>query len=720
MSGRKSRKRDKGLNEDDDDSSVEREELPIELKKRKTDEKRKRPSSCARSMGTSAGQRLPQQKTSKTLTSVSMIPLQNNNFNDNRQSDRSTNGSVRSQSNIQPVNFKSKVRRNLIEEMDAIDAEFEPNGNQRNVLAAPDGIKIAVDMDEEQEFNEQLDYEDETVVPVPNDEDSDAETIEGEDYLNDSLSSSTVITFKPCNPFLPPGDLDLDALEIVSEKKGDGQSKKIEDMTPDELVKANPALKEWMDDMMAKKNKKTPKSKLDKRTIRTSVKNTGNREVLASEVLGEQYNSQFKQPQMGTGRGTDDMQIRVNNRTVPVPIKSPSDTTVYAPALKLTPEMPNKLMPSMEHRGTQAQSQSQTSPGGDGERGANEMVSQFLDQVRESSRRSFTQPPPQPSTSAARNVRNHAEEAEWDSQEMHAQAERYKARVDIPQGMATNYMNAPQANEVNNMICGPMQIMNNHQGMNNLNSALLQGEVNHPYPLLGRNNVENAIKDKPVGITDDEFFHLTCHVDPNIKQKIERGEFVDLEKLLVKDRLRSNNVGQRMELVSRGGETFIMPADRENKITNVRKWEQAFRIYAAIYSQANPHRSSEIWQYVYVINSAATTYVWENVSNYDYTFRQLMACNPLRNWSNIYHQMWNLTMRDTIPKNNFQFGQSSSDSAKRNGKRGDRKKPSYCWSFNRGEKCKFEPNCRFVKRCSYCDTAGHGQFECPKLKEKKK
>ena len=131
------------------------------------------------------------------------------------------------------------------------------------------------------------------------------------------------------------------------------------------------------------------------------------------------------------------------------------------------------------------------------------------------------------------------------------------------------------------------------------------------------------------GITDDEFFHLMCHVEPNLKQKIERGEFVDLEKLLMKDKFKnSNNVSQRMELVSRGGETFIIPVDSGSKITNVRKWEQAFRIYAAIYSHTNPHRSTEIWQYVFVINSAASTYTWENVSNYDFMFRQLMACNP--------------------------------------------------------------------------------------------
>ena len=37
------------------------------------------------------------------------------------------------------------------------------------------------------------------------------------------------------------------------------------------------------------------------------------------------------------------------------------------------------------------------------------------------------------------------------------------------------------------------------------------------------------------GITDDDFFHLTCHIDSPLKNKIENGEFVDLDKLLPKD-----------------------------------------------------------------------------------------------------------------------------------------------------------------------------------------
>ena len=38
------------------------------------------------------------------------------------------------------------------------------------------------------------------------------------------------------------------------------------------------------------------------------------------------------------------------------------------------------------------------------------------------------------------------------------------------------------------------------------------------------------------GVSDDDFLHLTCHIEPSLIHKIEKGEFVELEKLLPKDK----------------------------------------------------------------------------------------------------------------------------------------------------------------------------------------
>ena len=126
---------------------------------------------------------------------------------------------------------------------------------------------------------------------------------------------------------------------------------------------------------------------------------------------------------------------------------------------------------------------------------------------------------------------------------------------------------------------------------------------------------------------------------------------MDLEILLPKTgRKPGSTVSEerRIELVLTSDSSYIAPKqDSENRITSIRRWEQAFRVYAAIYTDENPERSSEIWQYIYTINTAAAAYNWENVAFYDYTFRQLMAQKPWHSWAKTYNQGWNLALKGT-------------------------------------------------------------------------
>ena len=122
---------------------------------------------------------------------------------------------------------------------------------------------------------------------------------------------------------------------------------------------------------------------------------------------------------------------------------------------------------------------------------------------------------------------------------------------------------------------------------------------------------------------DDKCFHVTCHIDDQLRAKISQGELVDLERLFPKDRnavgsLAMNPNESKVELVSRDGHTYFKPI-KESSINGLRQWEQAFRIYAAIYTNANPERSGEIWQYIHTINVAASLYQWDNVATYDLT-----------------------------------------------------------------------------------------------------
>ena len=301
-------------------------------------------------------------------------------------------------------------------------------------------------------------------------------------------------------------------------------------------------------------------------------------------------------------------------------VKSPSDTTIYVPALNKRSNNggPNNVNTTNiadnianfvegicladEQRG------SPVSPlmRGNGERRLSQEEQLRLDEARKKAERSIVQ------------------------------AETYKELITEPPG------------EHRNLLFDKEGLMNQVRGAVG-DPAVGQGQcnVNLAPPIIGDTG----------GLTDDNFFHLMCHVEQSFISKIEKGEFIELEKLLPKERKKRGMSDNRLEWIQSEGGTFLAPvADRLNKISNFRRWEQAFRVYATIYCGANPNRSREIWQYVSVINTAASSFIWDNVYEYDVIFRHLMAFNPARSWAVTYGQMWNICMKDPLPQ---RFGQNS-------------------------------------------------------------
>ena len=59
---------------------------------------------------------------------------------------------------------------------------------------------------------------------------------------------------------------------------------------------------------------------------------------------------------------------------------------------------------------------------------------------------------------------------------------------------------------------------------------LFWANIEHP-----KGNAKNNLDFRQL---DDEFFHLTCHIDSTLMEKIKKGQFVDLEKLLPSDRFK--------------------------------------------------------------------------------------------------------------------------------------------------------------------------------------
>ena len=540
----------------------------------------------------------------------------------------------------------------LAEQLDEIDAEFD-NGNGVNVMA-PDGILMHVDLQHEHEFsdNENLDYEEddtiECIYPVPSEDDAD--TVIGEDNLNSSLDSSMIISFKKCEDQNKSSKKD----NPIPDPRETNDKRK-EDMTPDQLMNANPALKELMGKLMDKGKDEQIRKEEGARTTDSRIVHSVVREA---------------------GENNDKTQPRFKCH-----VKSPSDTTIYAPALKLTPTQ--VALKQRNDVPTQSNVANNNIPEQQGVVGNNQFENESNSNIDLEKRISdFTRQirvdPQQVSANDAGKAIPLIAAANCGHSNVNSVDQ--MQRGEAPEVILSNFIAEPQPGTSLNQRGQPGPLEQIEAADKYANNVVIQAEcfradteiprgmktINLPKKILPQPNVNQQLSCG--GISDDKFFHLTCHVDPNMKAKIQKGEFVDLEKLLVRDCFKQqNNSGQRMELVNRGGETFIMPVDSGAKLTNVRRWEQAFHIYAAIYSQANPHRSSEIWQYVFVINSAASTYTWENVANYDYTFRQLMACDPGHSWANIYLQMWNLTMRDVIPRNFQPQDQYRKDGKKKGG-----------------------------------------------------
>ena len=55
---------------------------------------------------------------------------------------------------------------------------------------------------------------------------------------------------------------------------------------------------------------------------------------------------------------------------------------------------------------------------------------------------------------------------------------------------------------------------------------------------------------------DDEFFHITCHINQTLRARIARGEFVDLDQLVPKDNkggmMSYSKEENKIEIVSSG------------------------------------------------------------------------------------------------------------------------------------------------------------------------
>ena len=223
--------------------------------------------------------------------------------------------------------------------------------------------------------------------------------------------------------------------------------------------------------------------------------------------------------------------------------------------------------------------------------------------------------------------------------------------------------------------------------------------IGYSLPQVGWNSVLKTSCSQPC-----DYLIVGAHVDDAYVRRIIYHEYIDLARLLPHDHI-ANQEDNRMELLNRNGMSYWVPvADREpsGTISNYHKWDLAFRVYSKIYTAQYPHKAGELIQYAHVIYTASMTYMWENIYMYDKDFRLYISRYPLRSWSVILQQAWNLRLKDRLRYEGL-------------GDRGRQKSKEAYRHFNKG-KCKYGINCRYEHCCTYspCGKSGHGAHICTK------
>ena len=147
-------------------------------------------------------------------------------------------------------------------------------------------------------------------------------------------------------------------------------------------------------------------------------------------------------------------------------------------------------------------------------------------------------------------------------------------------------------------------------------------------------------------------------------------------------------------MVAKGGSTYFAPvAEREaTAMNNFSRWEQAFRIYSNILTRVYPAKASKLIQYNHTIYSAALTFAWDNVYQYDREFRLHISKFPQRSWSVILQQAWSMCLKDRVK------GDEGNGSKQQKCSGGRKKVYEPCKRYK--GKCTYGQNCIFEHRCS--------------------
>jgi len=148
-----------------------------------------------------------------------------------------------------------------------------------------------------------------------------------------------------------------------------------------------------------------------------------------------------------------------------------------------------------------------------------------------------------------------------------------------------------------------------------------------------QNPVQMHIPNQTLGATSD----LAINVPQNIKEKIQKGEYVDISVLLTNNQ---HNTDTNQKVIIQNGELIMQPKQNAPKINNIETWTNAFIVYTSIYCGIHVNQFQDLLKYMSMVRLGASRTMGLGWKSYDEQFRLRKTQNPSSSWSIIDQELW--------------------------------------------------------------------------------
>ncbi|XP_078509826.1 uncharacterized protein LOC144769550 [Lissotriton helveticus] len=196
--------------------------------------------------------------------------------------------------------------------------------------------------------------------------------------------------------------------------------------------------------------------------------------------------------------------------------------------------------------------------------------------------------------------------------------------------------------------------------------------------------------------------NLAAHVTPEIKEKIWKGEFVDIFSLI---RPKRREV-ETKEKDDKEGSFRERKPKVEESITN---WLFGFNVFSIVMLEKKPELAAPLICYANKILKAQIMYGGGAWPDYDRDFRWAKVDDPDMGWDQTDVNVWLESVNNKAPmKQPFWTSQG-----------GIGEKRGTCWAFNRKTCTWPQGACKFKHACAYCGHPAHPEFKCIKKSKEK-